>query len=327
MALQGVGTIKATLDLNSAPFQKALRQAAMQTQNLQKKTAAASAGGLKQMGGAISGMVGKISIWGASLIGAYKAVEGVAKLGNSYVIAQRKLKNLTKETGDYEAVAKKVNEISNTYGVSTEDTATNIQKMLVRTRELGVSNKEGIDIYESLVQRSRDYSDQTHELNNFMLQIGQAAGQVNVTWDNLGAAQENSAGLFKDLTKAMGKTTAELRAMGKAGKLSGKLVVEGLRKMAAETDKSVKPVRTVEAAWQTLKNQIGKSMGEMFQSSGGLTTLANTIDAISSGIAKYLPMVLEEISNTFKQIVKDLGGKEVILKILKEDMGSYITYN
>lgn len=91
--------------------------------------------------------------------------------------------------------------------------------------------------------------------------------------------------LADNIAKALGKTEAEVKALGVAGKLTTAEFVKGVQASKGVYDKqAANVVLSVSDAFQSLKNNIQKFIGETNNASGVTKTLANGIKMIGENI-------------------------------------------
>ena len=91
--------------------------------------------------------------------------------------------------------------------------------------------------------------------------------------------------LAQNIGKALGKTEAEVKALGVAGKLTTAEFVKGVQASKGVYDKqAANVVLSVSDAFQSLKNNVQKFIGETNNASGVTKTLANGIKMIGENI-------------------------------------------
>jgi tape measure domain-containing protein len=264
---------------------------------------------LNQLGGTADAVGSKLSralVLGGTAGAVTALVSKLAELSDSYTIITNKVNAVTASQAESEAVMDKLFEMADRMRTPIEATATSYQRLRNATAMMGLSQTQTLRITETLGKGLKVYGSTTAEAASTMLQFTQALNSGKLNGDEFRAVMENSPAVVKLLTDELKVSKGELAAMSKAGKITGKDMVQALLKGAKEIDgKFSELIPTISESFTVLRNNFIKSIGEMAASSGA----AKAISAMLMFLAKNLDTVLKVVTSVGNAMMLVFAGK------------------
>lgn len=174
----------------------------------------------------------------------------------------------------------------------------NAGKDYIKTQE------DGLKITDTLSKALVVGGATAQEQSSAMLQFAQAIGSGVLQGDELRAMAEASPQFMDELAKAIGKPRAELKKMGSEGKLTSKMVIQAVQKMAVVFDKKfLEMPMTIGQATTIIGNRWATFVNRLNRESGAVTKIA---DLFLTGFDK--------IESGLKSMVEFFGGATNTLK-------------
>jgi tape measure domain-containing protein len=218
------------------------------------------------------------------------AVGSLIRMAEGYQEMAERIRMATSSQEEFEMVqARLLRSAQETYRPLAE-----AQELYIRTsdalRSLGYSTDQALDIVDSLslsfVKNATSQDRAQTALNAFTkaIQIGRLEGQG---WQTVIAATPT---IIDDIAAASGRTSAEVRALGAAGKLTAKDLNEGLRQSLEANRKAAGEMNvTVRDAFTNLNNSLSVYLGNLNNAtgatsviSGALQLLGNNLDTVAN---------------------------------------------
>lgn len=255
-----------------------------------KKTSAE----IKRMGDGGALAAGQLNALKAVLGGliAVQTAKGVLDLVEGYNEMADRVQLATSSLEEYEFVQSRMLKIAN----ATERDMKEAQELYLGTadalKEMGYTTEQVIDIGDSLSHSfaanaaAADVADSAIRALSKAMVTGKVSAQQ---WISLEAAAPN---IIADIAASSGKATAEIRRMGAEGKVSAKMLSDGLlqaRDRNQALDESMS--QTVAGSMKRITNSFAAYAGELNRSTGAtqvitgaMSSFAENIDGVATAI-------------------------------------------
>ena len=215
------------------------------------------------------------------------ALRQAADLVQSYQEMSERVQMATSSTAEFEEVQKRLLKTSNgTYRRLSE-----AQELYILTadslRSMGYSTKQAMDVQDSMsyafVKNATSMDRANAAISAFTKSVN--TGKVAADqWETIVSAVPS---VINDIATASGKTSAEIRALGAAGKLTADQLTEGLRKSLTENAKAAEGMaNNLTDAGVRVENALTAILVKFEQSSGA-------IQSFTEGVIKAADYVLE----------------------------------
>lgn len=233
---------------------------------------------------------------------AASAIREIASMVQGYEEMADRVRLATSSTEEFERVQRRLVQTAN----GTYRSLSEAQEVYISTadslRAMGYSTDQALDVADSL-----SYSFVTNATNAQKAQGAIDAFSKSVTkgkvdaqaWQTMTSA---TSSIIDNIAKATGKSSAEIRALGAAGKITAKQLTEGLRKSLEETSKQAGEmssnlrdagvrvqtaltavfvsVEQQTGAWAALTKSIITAADWLLEAAGDSGKLAATLDAV-----------------------------------------------
>lgn len=232
-------------------------------------------------------MSGLGALGGALKVGAVlAALSTYMRVTDELKAANAQLKLATRTQSDLNRESQKAYEIAQRNGTAFNETATLLAKNLKAANSIGIVGVEAAQKAEaataSVSAAIRVSGTSSEAAKGSLIQLGQALASGVLRGDELNSVMEGIPAVADALAKSMGKSTAELRKMGAAGKLTSGAVLEGLAKAQPELERlaSMIPL-TFSAAFQKVKNAGANLLGKFDQGTSFSAGIIAAVDGAS----------------------------------------------
>ena len=225
-------------------------------------------------------------------IGAGELIRGYTDLADTFQGIVSRLKLVTTNADELVATEQKLLDVANETRGSFEGTANLYTKLASQTSQLGIDQKDLIPAITTVNQLIAISGATATEAKAGLLQFSQGLASNRFQGDELRSVLENLPALGQAIAKGLGTTTAGLRAMGKEGQLTTKLVLDALAKSAPEIAKQFQAITpTIGQAFQVLKNNVLQMVGVFDQ-----------VNSVGNRFASVILFVANNIQNFVKAI-------------------------
>lgn len=224
------------------------------------------------------GSVGK-AIGAAALVTA--AIQ-IVKIGDAWASLQGQLRLVTDSQAELNSTTQTLFDISQRTRQSIDATAS----LYVRLgRSTDFANERIAQLTETIGQTIAISRAAPEAAKAALFQLGQGFAAGALRGEELNSVMEQTPELAKAIAEGMGKTIGQLRILGAEGKLTAEAVAAGLEASAesVNTDFAEVPL-TVGDAITKVGNSLTKFIGQLDQSIGATSLLAQTINTASEVI-------------------------------------------
>ncbi len=213
---------------------------------------------------------------------------------DAFNVLQGRIKNATRETGDYVKVSRELYNISNANGVALADTVDVFQRLSQSRQDLGATNDELLQLTD-LVQKLGVVSGASNSaLSAGLLQFGQGLSAGIFRAEEFNSILENIPALAKAMAEGMGKTAGELRQMVLDGKLLSTDVMQALISQSEDINQQFSAMPdSMARASTTLSNSWSRFLAALDKASNGTGVIAEYMREISN-IMDYWTSKLEK---------------------------------
>ena len=200
-------------------------------------------------------------------------VSGLIKLADSFTSVQNRLRTVTKGTSELTAVTNALFAASNRTRVSFESTAQIYARLRNATESLGLSQKETIQLTESLSQAAILSGASSEETSRALIQLSQGLEGGVLRAEEFNSILEQTPGILKVIEKSVGPTRGGLRALMLQGGLTSDVIIKAFQDAREElAERFSGSIPTVAQSFTVLRNNVTKLIGE-FNKANGITAL------------------------------------------------------
>lgn len=301
--------VQSRVQLGGALYQKAAQQIAQYEQVLRQADGAMKGATIatKGFGAALSGLVSTLAIVLTTVDIVRKGLDTAFARG----AAEQKLKNFTDSAGEYNAALALAAESSQKFGISQTEATQALGDIYSRLKGLGFGLKETGEIYQGFNIIAKTSGTSAEDASGAFLQLSQALGSGRLQGDELRSILERMPTLAQAIAQSMGRSTAEIREMGKTGELTSEVIYKALSEAAAASGDLTGKLTEQQKAFNSLKqttdallNTIGKVFGP------AVVAGANQLSALGQRLNQwwgYLgSVVFPKIYSAIKPVVVEL---------------------
>lgn len=198
------------------------------------KNVSVASKGAKGLGTAAGGAVPSVQGLGAALSSALgpllavsTAVAAVGKaIGTAFErdVAEKRLENLTKSTGEYEAALAYAQVAANKFKTTQTESTKAIGDAYSRLNGLGFGLKEVTTVYDGFNTIAREAGVSTEDASGAFLQLSQAMGSGVLQGDELRSILERMPQLAVAIAKEMGVSATQIKSLGAEGKITSEVL-------------------------------------------------------------------------------------------------------
>ena len=280
--MSNLGTITYTAEIDTAKLVTGTTQAERQLDKLDTSMSKADASSktftstLSKLSGAIAAVV------------AANALRDMADLVQKYQEMSERVQMATASQAEFEMVQKRLLSTAN----ATYRSLGEAQELYIRTadslRSMGYSTSQALDVTDSLSFAFVKNATSADRASGAIAALSKSVNKGKVeadAWETVIAAVPS---VIEDIALASGKTAAQVRALGAAGKLTAKDLTEGLRKSLDENAKSAAAMSNnlVDASVRT-KTALTAVLVEIENQTGGLQALTDGIIGAADAMLSF----------------------------------------
>lgn len=227
------------------------------------------------------------------LFGGFLIARSLGGLLDDYTEMQNRLRVVTDGTLQLNAVTDELVGVANRARQELGATAAIYSRLAIATEDLGTSQREVLNLTESLSKASIIGGAGAEEARNGLIQLGQGLASGALRGDELRSVLEQLPVVAGVIADEMGVTRGQLRALGAEGKITSEVVLSGFRNAREELNEQFrKTLPTLGQGFTRLGNSARVFFGrlnERFQVTQRLTQfmgfLAENLDQVARGAA------------------------------------------
>lgn len=229
---------------------------------------------------------------GLIALGAGLTVRGLLRTADAFTEVQNALRLVTNGTQELNNVTDELLGISNRTRTDLETNADFFRRLTLATRELGVSQQKLLGITESINQAIQVSGAKTKEASNGLIQLAQGLSSGGLRGDELRSVLEQLPRVADVISKQLGVTRGELRALGAEFRITSDVIVDGFAAAADELEAEFgTTVPTVDQSLKVLNNSFTVTIGRLNETLGvtelfsrAIIGLALNLDALVASL-------------------------------------------
>ena len=331
---QELGALVVTLEAQTAAFEKGMAQANKsleafgQTSATLDKQFGGMAGKVKNFNAAFDGIKNAnatLRTVTASVMGLFGAIKNFAQARQDMMVLESSFKALLGTSEDAKEMSARVVAIAKEIGISIPVASDAVKRLSIGMAQMGYNNQQIAQVAETFLKIGAVGSS-VQEAAGAVFQFSQAMGSGVLRGDELNSLLERQpliakeiAAYMKEAGLAIEGTIPELRKMGREGKITSKIMADGL---IAATEKINEQYRnmplTVEKAtgrmlisWQEFKIRTSEKLELNENLAAALTKLQPILDKFLQNLTTVIVWLAENLEITlalFGALAVLIGG-------------------
>lgn len=212
--------------------------------------------------------------------------KSLSRQADTMVNINSKLKLVTKSTEELTKAQTELFKIAQQTRTGFADNVDLFQRISMSTNELGLSQKEVLNLTES-INKSLTISGTTAEgASALIMQLGQAfSSNFQAVSQELNTLKDQAPSLYQALLKGTGKTSAEFKKMAEDGELSSQLIIDAIKKQEQAIDEDFgKMAKNISQSYVQIENASIKFIGNLDEITGASKAVSDTFTEISKSI-------------------------------------------
>lgn len=228
----------------------------------------------------------------AGLLGAAFSVSELIRYTNTWTDLNSRVNIATGSIANGAAAMSRLTEMARRTYSSLELTAESFLRNSTAMRDLGYSTNQTLDFVESINNALVVSGAKGERAESVMNALGKAMALGKLSGDELNTVIASGGRIAEALADSMGVTTVELRALGKAGKITGQDIYEGLTsQLETLREEADSMPATIGDAFVLLNNSILEAVGTFDQMSGASGKVAEGIIWLADNLELLTPIV------------------------------------
>lgn len=217
-------------------------------------------------------------------------VTSVIELSDGYTNLSSKIRTVSQSEYELSSVRAKLFEITQRTRTEFDSTVTLYARITRATERLNLSEQQRLNLVETINKAYTLSGATVQEATNSIIQLTQGLASGTLRGEEFNSVAEQGPIILELLSKSLGKTRGELRAMAAQGKLTADVVTAAILQGQSEIDNQFARVQTtisgasvrVVNAWQKWLGEMNKASGLSREVADSLTGVADNMDAIAS---------------------------------------------
>jgi tape measure domain-containing protein len=252
-------------------------------------------------------------------------VRETIRIADSYTNLSNRIRVVTRDEREMGAVRSELFRVANQTRGSVEDLTTVYGRLALSTKSLGLSQREVIELTESLQQATALGGASTQEAAAALVQLSQGLGAGALRGQELNSVLEQAPIIAQTIADHLKVNVGDLKAMGEQGKITGRDVVDAFKAARTElADRFGNSVPTVSSAITVLGNTVTNLVGELDGATGATGGLSKGIIGISEDINEAMPQIkilireltsLGDLRPTSGGLIETLFGDDSVRKL------------
>jgi tape measure domain-containing protein len=235
-----------------------------------------------------------------------------AKAGDQINNMQNRLKLVNKDMAEVIRLQKTLGAVANSTRSDFDNTVNTFVTLARSTKELGISQTRLIKVSETLNKANALSGSSFESVASAMVQLNQGLASGQLRGQELRSVLEQSGYLGQELAKSLGLTTGQMYAFAEAGKLSSKVVIGALEKMAKTVDADFAATTgSVSTSFRILKQQIALGIGDLSNYVGINKKISANFLVTGNTFARGMDTIIERTNVaklSFKNYVREMSS-------------------
>jgi tape measure domain-containing protein len=243
------------------------------------------------------------------------AIRQVITLADAFTTLQNKLAGAGVEARALTTITNELLTVADATRASVEATGAIFSRLALSAKETGSSYQQLLDITKSLNQALILSGATGHEAAAGLLQLSQAIASNRLGGDELRSILEQLPVVADVIAKHLKVTRGELRALGTAGKLTAKVVLDAFKEARDElNERFARTIPTISQAFNVLHNDLLFFIGNLDKSNGFTRALASAMITLGTNIEGVAKSVL--VLSAALAVLTGASGLGLIARIL-----------
>jgi len=218
-------------------------------------------------------------------VSAFVIIRELKELTDTYTNVQNRLRTVTSSEEELIKVTEELFAISQRTRSSFQGTAELYARVALSAKELGRTQGELLQFTESLNKAILLSGANAQEAEAGLIQLSQGIASGALRGDELRSVLEQLPAVADVISKSLGVTRGELRAMGQEGKITADVVLDAFKQARIEIDEKFgKSVPTLGQSFAVLGNSILQFVGTVNESLGATSFLSQIVIAAANNV-------------------------------------------
>ncbi|MBT8124848.1 MAG: tape measure protein, partial [Gammaproteobacteria bacterium] len=270
MASKTLGSLIVDLEMQTAKFDKRLASIDGRIKNFEKKTNKSIATVKKAFGGLIA------------FEAVRRATVGILQIADRMTELQGRVKNATRDTGDFNTVWKQLGSIAAETGTELDTTVQVFQRLVLARKELQTTNADMLQFTKTVQQLGVISGASTGALRAGLTQLAQGLSAGTLRAEEFNSIVENIPAVAKAIADGMNLSVGQLRNMVLEGKVLSTDVLSAILSQTGEVNQQMGEMPlTIARATTQLNLAWSQFIVQLDESIDGSSRLAKIIQGIT----------------------------------------------
>lgn len=226
-------------------------------------------------------------------------VRETIRIADAYTSLNNRIRVVTRSESEAVAVRSELFRVANQTRGSVDDLSAVYGRLALTTRNLGLTQREVIDLTEELQQATVLSGASSTEAAAALIQLSQGLGAGALRGEDLNSVLEHTPVIAQTIADHLKVNVGDLKTLGAEGKITGRDIVDAFKAARGElAERFGKSVPTVSQSVTVLKNAVTELVGELDGATGATGNLSQGIISLANEIKQSIPQI--------KVIVKEL---------------------
>lgn len=196
----------------------------------------------------------------------------------------------------------RVYNLSQKLGVSMEDTAGSMTRLLIATKSIGTAQADIEKIQENIVILGRAGGTSAEEMKGALIQLSQGIASGRLAGEELRSVMENLPLVAMEIADELGVGIGQLRTMAAEGKVVDKVVVEALKNIGIALEDLPETFGMQTERMATEWDLFLATLGQAVSSAGLLTELIEAVKWVRLNVlGSTLGVPIEDLNDQYKE--------------------------
>lgn len=218
------------------------------------------------------------------------AVREVVRVADAHTNLSNRLRVVTRDEREMGAVRSELFRVANQTRGSVTDLSAVYGRLALTTRNLGLTQREVLELTESLQQATVLGGSSAQEASAALIQLSQGLGAGALRGQELNSVLEQTPMVAKVIADQLKVNVGDLKTLGEEGRITGRQIVDAFKSAREElAEKFGKSVPTVGQSIEVLKNVVTGLTGEIDSATSATAGLSTRILEFSEKLEKATP--------------------------------------
>lgn len=225
-----------------------------------------------------------VSMAAGAVVGS-EVLRSLVKYSDTWTSINSKLKVVSSSTLDLMQSQSRLFDVAEKSRQSYEATATLYARMARATKDLNISQKDLVNVTETVSKALVVSGASAEESKSAMIQLSQAMASGVLRGDEFNSIAENGSRINEMFAKSLGVTIGQLRKMAQEGMITTEVMLKALKDGASDVNSEFDKMNlTIGQAMQSFNNNLGKVIDRANTGTGAMSNLAYSIKWMGEAI-------------------------------------------